>query len=576
MTNVNSRIKKGHGKKARISKPRNISNTDIDDDGINPDQEAKNETVDDDEENEDEDGGEIEETGESKIPKLFPLRLGFFTFIFLTFFTISVLVLNIIEILFPNFFTRVESQDIYQYFLDLVRTPIEKIPAVMVVYNFLVPVKNVEALYISTTMTLTFFTLSLLMMKNKVTRALFNAKWYKKAAAQVGIFFGLFIFYMQIIKMISLFLLNPQNQDIPVYILIIAASSWLFFQSYALFTGARKNGTKIEAIFSKRTGRSSYLFVNIAPFLVTLFVIVLSGFYLWFLRFSSQFLNDGEPFYQWERIITVVLLITVGLCLIPTLMAKADKDSRRKSYDNLVVIMTIFYMYPYILFNFTIYFFLNPKMMEKIKAQLGNGNGFDSSISILSQLGQILIWIELMVTFILLIVALRSVGKKTQYKFGKLNSYSFILFIYGSLTGQFAIRYLQVRELLSTIITQIGNVILNGQHLLVNIGVIIGLLISVLMFSSERFGLYFRVHETVSKQDRKRMEFILEFLKQEYIRRERPYLITSVYDDLVTMMNLDKLVIMKLIEKTQRRYQNLIIDGIKRRFVHFPEIEIQR
>jgi len=576
VTNVNSRIKKGHGKKARISKPRNISNTDIDDDGINPDQEAKNETVDDDEENEDEDGGEIEETGESKIPKLFPLRLGFFTFIFLTFFTISVLVLNIIEILFPNFFTRVESQDIYQYFLDLVRTPIEKIPAVMVVYNFLVPVKNVEALYISTTMTLTFFTLSLLMMKNKVTRALFNAKWYKKAAAQVGIFFGLFIFYMQIIKMISLFLLNPQNQDIPVYILIIAASSWLFFQSYALFTGARKNGTKIEAIFSKRTGRSSYLFVNIAPFLVTLFVIVLSGFYLWFLRFSSQFLNDGEPFYQWERIITVVLLITVGLCLIPTLMAKADKDSRRKSYDNLVVIMTIFYMYPYILFNFTIYFFLNPKMMEKIKAQLGNGNGFDSSISILSQLGQILIWIELMVTFILLIVALRSVGKKTQYKFGKLNSYSFILFIYGSLTGQFAIRYLQVRELLSTIITQIGNVILNGQHLLVNIGVIIGLLISVLMFSSERFGLYFRVHETVSKQDRKRMEFILEFLKQEYIRRERPYLITSVYDDLVTMMNLDKLVIMKLIEKTQRRYQNLIIDGIKRRFVHFPEIEIQR
>ncbi|MHA1699123.1 MAG: hypothetical protein ACTSWN_09825, partial [Promethearchaeota archaeon] len=137
-------------------------------------------------------------------------------------------------------------------------------------------------------------------------------------------------------------------------------------------------------------------------------------------------------------------------------------------------------------------------------------------------------------------------------------------------------RYLQVRELLSTIITQIGNIILNGQHLLVNIGVIIGLLISVLMFSSERFGLYFRVHETVSKQDRKRMEFILEFLKQEYIRREKPYLISSVYDDLVTMMNLDKHVIMKLIEKTQRRYQNLIIDGIKRRFVHFPEIEIQQ
>ncbi|MHA1716300.1 MAG: hypothetical protein ACTSXP_11710 [Promethearchaeota archaeon] len=571
MTGANSKVKKGRGKKAKVSKPENTLTTDIDDNGINPVQEAKNNTVDD-----EEDEGENEETDDVKIPKLFPLRLGFFTFIFLTFFTISVLVLNIIEILYPNFFTNVESKDIYQYFLDLIRAPIEKVPAVMAVYNFLVPVKNVEALYISTTMTLTFFTLSLLMMKNKVTRALFNAKWYKKVAAQVGIFFGLFILYMQILKLISLFFLNPQNQDIPVYILIIAASSWLFFQSYALFTGARKSGTKIEAVFSKKTGRSSYLFVNVAPFLVTVFVIILSGFYLWFLRFSSQFLNDGEPFHQWERIITVVLLVTVGLCLIPTLMAKADKDSRRKSYDNLVVIMTIFYMYPYILFNFTIYFFLNPQMMEKIKAQLGNGNGSGSSISLLSQLGQILIWIELMVTFILLIVALRSVGKKTQYKFGKLNSHSFILFIYGSLTGQFAIRYLQVRELLSTIITQIGNIILNGQHLLVNIGVIIGLLISVLMFSSERFGLYFRVHETVSKQDRKRMEFILEFLKQEYIRREKPYLISSVYDDLVTMMNLDKHVIMKLIEKTQRRYQNLIIDGIKRRFVHFPEIEIQQ
>jgi hypothetical protein len=99
---------------------------------------------------------------------------------------------------------------------------------------------------------------------------------------------------------------------------------------------------------------------------------------------------------------------------------------------------------------------------------------------------------------------------------------------------------------------------------LVNLFVGIALLVSVLLFSSKKFGLYFRVHESVSKADNIRLDFIKDYLRDEYHRREEPYLLDSIYDSLATVMKLDRFEVMQLVEKATRKHAELRIDGLLR------------
>jgi hypothetical protein len=216
--------------------------------------------------------------------------------------------------------------------------------------------------------------------------------------------------------------------------------------------------------------------------------------------------------------------------------------------------MTIFFMYPYILFNFTIYFVL-PKGGV-------SGGGGDELI------GQILLLADLIVTLTLLLLALRTAGKRTGYRFGKLNKHSFIMFIYASLAGQFGIRYLQTTNQLTGDLGVIG-FLLDGQYLIINAVVGLALIITLFMFGSNKFGRFIRVRGEISRAEQKQVNFMHSYLIEELVRTEAPILVSNIYDDLANVMRIEKFRAMQLLEKTKRRFEDIKIEGIKKRYITF-------
>ncbi|MBD3188620.1 hypothetical protein GF325_17460 [Candidatus Bathyarchaeota archaeon] len=494
------------------------------------------------------------ETGE-ETPRFFPLRMGFFTLMFLIFFAISVLLLNVIAFFFPG-----NTGDIFEDIIDWIGLGIETI-GLGDMYEFMVPTED-EALYISACIVLSFLSISLLSMKKRGSSLFFKHGTFKRAIVQILVFFGLFILYMQILKLASLFIPGMSEGSVAIYVLIAGASMWIFFQSWALFTAARRAGTSIENKLLAKRNRSGSVFVAIAPYLAATWIVLLTIGFFYFI----DVLTGMAPEFALEpwaaTMIQIIAFLVVILCIIPSLIAFTVKDSRQKRFDSMVVLMSIVFMYPYLLFNFVIYF-----LLPKTGVDTGSVGGEDIIIFGI-ELSQLLIWVELIFTLVLLIMSLRSVGNRTNYQFGKFKKHSFIMFIYASLAGQFGIRYLQTKENLPEF-SGVGEFLLDGQYIIINFFMILALILSILLFSSDRFGLYFRVHEEVSKEDRKRIEYIHEQMKMEYNKHSGPFLVSGIYEDLTAIMKIDKLKVMDLVEKTHRRFDDMEIDGLKKRYVCF-------
>ncbi|MEX2683405.1 MAG: hypothetical protein Q6373_017650 [Candidatus Sigynarchaeota archaeon] len=504
-----------------------------------------------------------QELASEKLPRLFPIRLGFFSFMFLAFFAISVLILNVASTL--NLFG---GTDVYQAVLDVLRTPVQDVPVLRDAFDFIIsfpspPFSNfigIQALYISGAYVLTFLVVSLLATRKRFANALFTGRKIKRITLQVLLFFALFTVFIQVLKLVVIFLsisgIDLGSGGIAIYILIAGATVWIFFQALALFTAARRSGTRVEGRFTRRKSKGAYAFALFAPYLVIVVIACLYYGYKLFLDIVVPNMPGGVTVPQsWRDWIYYFTIAVVVFCIFPSLAAFASQNRRQKCFDNLVVMMTILSMYPYILFNFTLYFLL-PQL------NTGTSGGGNDWIS------QAFLWGDLIFTLVLLVMAMRSVGKRTEYRFGPLNKHAFIMFIYAALAGQFGIRYLQTRGL-PTGFEEISKWVLNGQYVLVNLFVMAALFFSVLLFSSKKFGVYFRVHETVSKADHIRLDFIRDYLREEYIRREQPYLLDSIYDNLATVMKIDRFEVMQLVEKAKRKHPELRIDGLKKRYVYF-------
>nr|MDO8118700.1 hypothetical protein [Candidatus Sigynarchaeota archaeon] len=506
---------------------------------------------------------EKELTGE-KIPRLFPIRLGFFSLIFLAFFTISVAILNIAEAVGIVGGSGSGGGDLYQIILDWLRNAIT-IPVASDIYQFIVrPLEGAEALYISSGFVLTFFLVSILSTRKRVVRTIFSGNPIKRILLQFLLFITIFtalMYFMRffLIPLIGTYFTGIEENQVHIYVLIAGATTWIFFQGIALFTAARRSSTGFEARLTKRGSSGAYRFAASSPFLVILAMAALYLGYTIFITFVLLFLGQpDDPI--WRTAVRWFTYAAVGLCVLPLfgLVFTRSKFRRQKAFDGLIVIGTNLFMYPYLLFNSTIYFLLP-------KARMSGGSGTGDSTFI----GQIFMWVDLAVTLTLLIMAMRTVGKRTGYRFGKLEKHAFIMFIYAALAGQFGIRYQQTRggEFLN--LGGLETIFLDGQYIMVNIFVLAALFFSVLAFSSKKFGLYFRVHEQVSKADGKRLAYIYDFLKQEFVRNEAPLVATTMYDPIATIMKIDKFEVMQLLEKTRRRYPDMNIEGVKKRYIHF-------
>ncbi len=522
--------------------------------------ENENENIDD-EDSDLEQGNGIEEDDEStsSTAKYFPIRLEFFTVVFIIFTLLAFVLLNVLGF------------DIYNIFITSVRNPITAF--IEPVYRFIVPVaEGVEALYISACIVLTFLTLAGLCKYEKFKNALFEGKLAKRITLQILVFFMFIILYMHALNSLTILFPAIGDAGITIFFLVAGASIWLVVQSWALFLESRRSATNVEGYFSGSGHKTlSYAGASIMPFFIAAYIIILSVGYMILINFLWVNLNIG--FHIFEVFIEVVLFIMLTISLVPFfLIIHGGKENRRqKSYDNLVVLFTIFFMYPFILFNFTIFFYLNPIVLDQIKALFPVGG--DS----IANAGKTLILVESVFIFITLILALRAIGKRTGYTIWGMNKHGFILFIYAALVGQFGIRYLQIRgqleESVIPFLGDINDIIINSQHLIMNSVLIIAIAVTIFLFKSEKFGTMFRVHEEISKEDKKRIEFIYDFLMKEYVRRNDYLDVDEMYRQISSVLKLDDYNTYRLVNKTDKKYKELVIEGLKKRFIYFTEVK---
>ena len=162
-----------------------------------------------------------EEVIEKKIKSLFWLRLGFFSIVFIIFFFFTALVLNILP-----------GSDFYQSFIDVIRDftvlPLGQI------YALIVPpdLWHNEAIYITSSIILMFFTVGLLASRDGFRDFLFTGSMKKQFTVQFFIFLGFLIGYLRVLQLLPKYFFNILT---PIYILIGATIAWLMFQTFALF-----------------------------------------------------------------------------------------------------------------------------------------------------------------------------------------------------------------------------------------------------------------------------------------------------------------------------------------------------
>lgn len=522
---------------------------------------------------------------EKKSKTLYWIRLGFFSIIFLIFFFFTALILNIL----PN-------NDTYQSFIDIIRDftilPIKDIYALIIPQQFW----HSEAIYITSAIILMFLTTGLLCGNDKFKNFLFSGSLKKQAATQIFIFFIFFIAYLR------LFLYLPEyifNMLTPIYILIGATITWLMFQSIALFRYSRSYASRTEGFLLKHDNFFTFGIVATSTFWG---IIIIGGIgYVYTFIFLNIAKSFGAQIDVW-RIFTLVLgaalVIACFAAFFISILSKTEK--RHRIFDNFSIMTTNVVLWPYILLNLTIYFFLTSKIVGS------RGAGTSQVISIT----------DLAISVFTLVISMRGLGSKTEWKFGILKRESFILTIYAAIAGQYGIRYLLFRQqlvpikpgdyfavyvLFQILVMTLGLPAQNFWSLiilpsfplnpywntfiidpslefLINMGnlftsiAVIGLLIGALVLygaNPEKFGKKFRVHEAGAKKGKATTQFIYDFMKQEFTRRNEPFCLFEVQEIIAKSLEMDLNITIRLINKTQLKYPDFKIDGKKKRYVCF-------
>ncbi|MFX1451284.1 MAG: hypothetical protein ACFFCM_10605 [Promethearchaeota archaeon] len=531
---------------------------------------------------------------EKKTKTLYWLRLGFFSFVFLVFFFFTALVLNILP-----------TNDFYQSFIDIIRN-FAIIPLGQA-YSFIVPQEfwHNEAIYITSAIILMFFTVGLLCINEGFKNLLFEGSLKKCAFTQLLVFFILLIGYLRLFLYIPEYFFTILT---PVYILIGATITWLIFQTVALFRYSRRYASSAEAFFLRHDNIATYSLVVTSTFWG---LILIGGFGYGYYIFINIAGTMGVKTDLWMIITALLGGIIVISCIVAFLLSVFSRtDKRHRMFDNFSIMATNITLWPYILLNLAIYFFLTSS------AVAGRGAGA----------GRVLSITDLAISVVTLIMSMRGLGSKTEWKFGPLKRESFILTIYSAIAGQYGIRYLLFRQQLvpinvadyfsvyvwyqllvntPTIFPDIINPILtedvfwplvflfpnaplnpyfntfvidprieflvNMGNLFVSIAVMVLLIGSLVMYATqkEKFGEIFRVHEVGAKDGRITADFIYDFMKEEYIRRNKPFPIYEVQDILAKSLELDVNLTLRLINKSDLRHKDFNIDGKKKRYVYF-------
>lgn len=503
-----------------------------------------------------------------KILRLFPLRLGFFTGLFLTFFFVTAIFLNVAEIL-AIAGIQIGGYDLFDIIIFLLQTPSGIFP-INIIYPFIIPTTLVnqaglQAIYISTSLILTFFTVSIFCSNDSIRHVIFRKSRWKTFLIQIGVFLLIFAAYLHVLNSI-LFVGNSFGfggnfvAQISIVIIIIAEIAWLIIQTWSLFAFSRSGATNAEQYMSSHESGFIYGIVRIAPFWCLIGISFLSAGYFLMIQFAPFILPSLLAIRDvWSAITILSTALMITVCIIPFIITTATKKAnrRQRAYDSFTFVFSTLLLYPYILFNFALYFLLN--------LQIGAGAGG-------TLLGTILIWTEMILVMAMMMYSMRKVGVNLEYEYAVFEKEGFVLAIYAAIMGQFALRYVLVRGQVGVIITGVPllNFLVNSGSLIIAFGALLAISVSLVLMRTKRFAKTFKLHRKVSKEDEKRIEAIYDYLKREYIRRggiEFP--VPEVDSSLQGIFRASKFEVARLINLSDQKYDDLRIEGIKKRYVYF-------
>ncbi|MHA1728991.1 MAG: hypothetical protein ACTSWY_09690 [Promethearchaeota archaeon] len=361
-------------------------------------------------------------------------------------------------------------------------------------------------------------------------------------------------------------------------ILLIIGIFWLVYQGLRLFIGARSFSTKVESKMLKKYSTIRYFFVLFVPIVILVGLTVLTWTYRYYLiiltldLFGMLNAEGSIGVYRLEMNIILpflyISLIIIFILLFSEFILTRKKANRRSgSFDNFAFALIVFFMYIYLLWNISLYLFLNESTVDAVSSIAGGATstGF-------------LFLAEFAISMLFLYRAIRKTGKAFGWNVLFLNQDALILIFLASILAQTSSRIGVFTEIMGQDPGILTNII-SMDHILIPILLLIFLGITIIIYylRPQETSIFMRIaKQTVDNED-KSMEIILKFLRSEFIRRGKEFPIDEIEKQLLSITDLQKAQIYSLIHRLDEKYMDVQLIEKKteqgtRKFIDFLSI----
>lgn len=401
-----------------------------------------------------------------------------------------------------------------------------------------------------------FITLMFLFSNTKVKEFIFsdNKGWLKQLLLYIGVIVIQFFFWS--------WQINTGRNIMPF--LLILAMFWLIFQGLRLFFGARTYSTKVETRLLSKYSGLRYIFTIIAPFFILGFLTVV----VWSYRYGLVVLTlDLIPFWRPEAmtasieiygiIIHLILpFLYISLLILFVFMSLEFILTRRKAtniragtFDNFTFGLIIFFMFFYLLFQISLYLFLNERTTSALRSISGAATGTSY-----------LFWVEFAVSMLFLFRAISKAGASFGWKLLFLNQDAMIMGFLATVMAQTTSRLATYNEIPNQSLGALTGFV-SLDHLLIPILIILilGFTILVYYIKPQEVSMFMRIAKETVDQEDKTMDVVVKFLKREFIRRGQKFPVDEIEPQLEAITDLPRGVIHSLLRRITEKYMDIIM-----------------
>lgn len=361
--------------------------------------------------------------------------------------------------------------------------------------------------------------------------------------------------------------------------LFILGMLWVIFQGFRLYYGARSFSTKLETKMLSKYSWFRYVSVIIIPFIILIFLTTVVWAYRYYLvsltldLITNLVPGPGLVLYRTEMSLILPFLY-ISLILIFVLLSIEFILTRRKSnnkrvgaFDNFAYSLIVFFMFIYLLYQISMYLFVNPQTVNALKGISGGSTG-----------SSYLYIVEFVVSILFLFRAMMGIGKSFGWNVLFLNQDAIVMGLLAIVMAQTTSRVGLFAGITSQDIGSLGN-LLTIDHLLIPIIIMLFLGITILIYylKPQEVSMFMRIAKQNVDEEDKAMDLMHKFLKREFIRRGEKFPIAEVEPQLLAISNLPRGLVISLIKRLVEKHYDIHIvtedtpEG-KEKFIEFISI----